>query len=94
MVESRALLKLRASKGHRGFESLPHRASGEAREIEEQGINIGSRESANLRSPPLNLRFRIFDVRSRKYFRDPREMTGLPNRFDPAKVINSPSHQP
>ncbi len=25
MVESRALLKLRAPKGHRGFESLPHR---------------------------------------------------------------------
>jgi hypothetical protein len=25
VVESRALLKLRASKGHRGFESLPHR---------------------------------------------------------------------
>jgi hypothetical protein len=25
VVESRALLKLRAPKGHRGFESLPHR---------------------------------------------------------------------
>ncbi len=33
MVESSALLKRRSPKGYRGFESLPHRASREVREV-------------------------------------------------------------